>query len=99
MLRALCRALGDVVKAFRGDGTLSASRRRDRPLPPAPEAHAEPPTPLKFLQILRSNAIAAFSRKHFERPVVVSTSILGTAAVVSDPDAIRHILIDNAECR
>ena len=83
------------MTALRESANCPAPRWQDRPLPPAPEPPADPPSPLKALRILRSNAIAAFSRDHFDRLIVVSRSVLGAAAVVSDPDAIRRVLVDN----
>lgn len=46
--------------------------------------------------VLRKNPIETWTRFHFEAPILVGPTILGTVAVVSDPAAIRRFLVDNA---
>jgi cytochrome P450 len=77
--------------------SLSASRRHDRPRPPAPEPLEKPPGPFKTLRILRANPIASLTRAHFEQPIVITKSVLGNVAYVSDPTAIRYVLIERSE--
>lgn len=63
---------------------------------PAP---SDLPGPLPLFRLLRailSNPLDMWSREHFETPVVVTRTVLGSRVVVSDPGAIRRILIDNA---
>jgi cytochrome P450 len=51
---------------------------------------------LKFLNALRDNTISTFSQQAFEQDIV-ERNILGRHAfVVSQPAAIKHVLIDNA---
>lgn len=64
--------------------------------PPAPQL---PSGPLSLLQVIRAvlfNPLNLWRREHFEEPVVVERSILGTRVVVSDPALIKWILVDNA---
>ena len=65
--------------------------------PPAPPPLAKAPGPLRFIRILRQNPIAALTEAHFEQPIVFTGTILGQIAVVSDPSAIRRVLVDNCE--
>jgi cytochrome P450 len=66
------------------------------PAPPFPE-------PLKaalgagaLLLTLWRNPIEAWTQRHFDEPIVFERTMLGEFVVVSDPDAIRHVLVDNA---
>jgi cytochrome P450 len=76
---------------------LSASRRRNRPRPPAPEPLEKTPGPLKFFHLVRANPIAGLTRSHFELPIVIRKTVFGTIAFVSDPAAVRNVLVDNAQ--
>lgn len=42
------------------------------------------------------NPLHVWHRKHFEDPVVVEPSVLGTRLIVNDPAMIKWILVDNA---
>jgi cytochrome P450 len=44
----------------------------------------------------RTQSIAAFGARTYEEPIVYSKNALIEAALVSDPDAIKHVLLDNA---
>jgi len=46
--------------------------------------------------VLRKNPIETWTRFHFEEPIIVGPTILGTIAVVNEPAAIRRFLLDNA---
>lgn len=64
--------------------------------PPAPDYR---PGPLPLHRLLRAvlfNPLQIWSREHFEQPLVVARTALGTRVVVSDPEAIKRILVDNA---
>lgn len=74
----------------------SPTRRQTRPRPPAPEPLETLPGLLTFLRIFRESPIAALTREHFESPIVVSRTAIGTLAVVSEPKAIRRVLLENA---
>ncbi|WP_237477877.1 cytochrome P450 [Lichenibacterium dinghuense] len=67
-----------------------------RPRPPAPVPLAEVPGTLALLKGLRDNPVATWTRWHFEQPIVHGRNVLGSAAVVSDPAIIRHVLVGNA---
>jgi cytochrome P450 len=49
-----------------------------------------------WLKAVRRNPLTTWSREHFERPIVASEGLLGRVTVLSDPAAIRHVLVDNA---
>ena len=72
------------------------SAHGSRPRPPAPVPRERPLNPLELLHGLWTNPLATFTRRAFEEPVVLSKSLLGELAIVSDPAAIRHVLVDNA---
>ncbi|MGO9263993.1 MAG: cytochrome P450, partial [Candidatus Binataceae bacterium] len=65
--------------------------------PPAPTPQPGPLGPFAMLATLRRNPIETWTQAHFEHFMLAGRTILGNAAVVSAPSAIRHILIDNAE--
>ena len=65
-------------------------------VPPAPP----PPTrelPLRqALKRLRDNALAAWPDRAYVDPMVVSAFLGRKSVILNDPDAIRHVLVDNA---
>jgi cytochrome P450 len=48
------------------------------------------------LQLLRANPIATWAEEHFNKPIVAGEGVLGRITTLSDPAAIRHVLVDNA---
>ena len=70
-----------------------------RPLfrPPAPAPLAAPLGPFAMLAALRRNPIETWTRAHFEHFILSGRTILGHVAVVSAPDGIRRILVENAD--
>ena len=83
----------------------SSPRRPPAPARPGVETGAPAPAPvplekplgtLALLGVLRDNPVAAWTRFHFEHPIVYGKSVLGRVAVVSDPVEIRRVLVDNA---
>src|SRR3974390_2855461 len=48
------------------------------------------------LRTWRDNPLEAWTRPHFEQPIVIARLPFGQVAVVSDPAAIRQVLLDNA---
>ena len=64
--------------------------------PPAPTPKDEPLSLLALLSVLRDNPLKAWSAAHFEEPIVRGGLPFMPAVVVSDPDAIQHVLLDNA---
>ncbi|MBI5109216.1 MAG: cytochrome P450 [Rhodocyclales bacterium] len=65
--------------------------------PPAPQPPSSPVPLLHLLWAVFFNPLYVWHRLHFEDPVVVERTILGTRLVVSDPALIKWILVDNAK--
>lgn len=63
--------------------------------PPAPVPREAPLGLLASIVALHDNPITTWTRAHFEEPILIGPSVLGTIAVVSDPAAIRHVFVDN----
>jgi cytochrome P450 len=63
--------------------------------PPAPVPRAEPLGAIALLRTLRDNPLEAWTRAHFESPVVIARLPFGQVAVVSDPRAIERVLLGN----
>ena len=63
--------------------------------PPAPRPREKPLSLLGRLATLRRNPIEIWTRVHYEVPVMVSKTVLGDRAVVSDPAGVRRIFLDN----
>jgi cytochrome P450 len=65
--------------------------------PPAPMPRTKPLGPLALLRVLTRNPLEAWTMAHFEKPIVMGGLSIGRVAVVSDPAAIRHVLLENRE--
>jgi len=63
--------------------------------PPAPTPRLKPLGPLALLRVLASNPLEAWTKAHFEKPIVMGGLSIGRVALVSDPAAIRRVLMDN----
>ena len=63
--------------------------------PPMPAPRKTPLGTLGLIATLRRNPLEVWTEAHFERPVMVGRSFLGERAVVSDPVAVRRVLLDN----
>jgi cytochrome P450 len=63
---------------------------------PAPPIRERPLGPIGLLRALGTNPIAIWTRRHFEAPSVLAKTVIGPMLVVSDPIAIRYVLVDNA---
>ncbi len=63
--------------------------------PPAPKPRDVPLGPVGLLLALRRNPVETWTRAHFEKPILVGRRVLGEMAVVSEPAAIRRVLLDN----
>ena len=75
----------------------ASSSADDRPhFPPAPRPREKPLGALALLRALRTNPISIWRRLHYEEKVVLDRTIIGPICVVSDPAAIKHVLVDNA---
>jgi cytochrome P450 len=68
---------------------------RNRPRPPAPAPLERTPGPLNFLRIVWNGPIESLTRAHYELPILIAKTILGPVAYVSEPAALRHVLIEN----
>jgi cytochrome P450 len=71
-------------------------RINELPRPPAPRPLDAPLGPFSTIRALRRNPIETWTKAHFELPLLIGPTILGTVAVVNDPAAIRRVLVDNA---
>jgi hypothetical protein len=52
--------------------------------PPAPEPRADPLGPIALLRVLARNPLEAWTKAHFEWPIVMGGLSFGRVAVVSD---------------
>lgn len=77
--------VGDLI--LDRDGTLV---RPAAPFPPS-----RPQGLFKLLWTLNTNPLAAWPAHHYEEPIVAGQTPLGRFAMVSDPDAIRKILVED----
>lgn len=64
--------------------------------PPAPEPRKTRLNLLSLLSVLRDNPLEVWTEAHFEETVVHDGLPFLSAVVVSDPDAIQHVLLENA---
>ena len=67
----------------------------DRRRPPAPVPLTGRLGPWRHYRTLRTNPIKAWRQEVYEVPVLADRGPLGDIVVVSSPDAIRHIFLDN----
>src|SRR5690242_14066636 len=65
--------------------------------PPAPAPQPRPLGPLGLLRVLARNPLEAWTEAHFAEPVVTGGLPFARVAVVSDPAAIRRVLMDNTQ--
>src|SRR3569623_2120820 len=63
---------------------------------PAPVPRAEPLGVVSLLRVLATNPLEAWTEAHFEEPIVSGGLPFGRAIVVSEPAAIRRVLLDTA---
>jgi cytochrome P450 len=63
--------------------------------PPAPTPQPRPLGPLALLKALRTNPLECWTKAHFEEPIVLGGFPFVRYAVVSDPAAIREILVEH----
>lgn len=74
--------------------SLSIPDRR-RPAAPVPRERAL--TGLRFLREVRKNPIATLTAGTYREPIFIVRTILGDLCTISDPAAIKHVLLDNVE--
>ena len=65
--------------------------------PPAPTPRLKSLGPLALLRVLARNPLEAWTKAHFEKPIVMGGLSIGRVALVSDPAAIRRVLLDNSQ--
>ena len=66
-------------------------------IPLAPTPQAEPLGPIALLRMLKNNPLEAWTEAHFNEPVVMGGLPLVRVAVISDPAAIKRVLLDNCD--
>ena len=64
--------------------------------PPAPEGRTRPLGTLAMVLTLWRNPLEIWSKAHFELPILMGDTILGPRAAISDPAAVRRVMLDNA---
>ena len=64
--------------------------------PPAPAPRAKFPGPIALLRVLIQNPLEAWCQDHFERLVLPLRMLGRRVALVSEPGAIRRVLVENA---
>ena len=69
----------------------------DRWTPPAPVPRERPLGTLSLIRVLATNPLEAWTAAHFEQPIAVGGLPFARAIVVSDPGAIRRVLLENAD--
>jgi cytochrome P450 len=57
---------------------------------------SRPLGPVALLRVLARNPIEAWTQAHFEKPIVTGGLAVGRVTVVSDPEAIRRVLMTNS---
>ena len=65
--------------------------------PPAPAPRTQALGPISMLRVLAKNPLEAWTAAHFDQPIVVSGILIGRVAVISDPAAIRRVLLENTD--
>jgi cytochrome P450 len=75
---------------------LDANESRVLFRPPVPRPLRRPPDLFDFLKSARTNPLNSWTEEHFRAPIVVGEGVLGHVMVLSDPAAIRYVLVDNA---
>ena len=74
---------------------LDATDTSKNPVLPAPVPPAGPLPVLKYLNALRDNTVATFSQQAYEQDIVERRVLGNHMFVVSEPSAVKHVLLDN----
>lgn len=64
--------------------------------PPAPKPHSRPLNAVEFVWTMARNPLAIWSEAAFTEPVIKSEWLGVPTFIVSDPAAVRHVMVDNA---
>jgi cytochrome P450 len=70
---------------------------RDRRRPPAPQPPRGKLSRLALYRGLRTNPITTWGERAYREPILAVRGLRGAVVIVSRPDAIRHVFLDNAE--
>jgi cytochrome P450 len=65
--------------------------------PPAPKPQARRLGPVQLIATLRRNPLECWAQEHFEEPIVRGGLPFGQVVVINQPDAIKRVLLDNAD--
>jgi cytochrome P450 len=65
-------------------------------VPPAPRPLDRPPGLFAFLRGARENPLETWTVDHFAEPIIAGEGALGRVTVLSEPAAIRHVLVEKA---
>ncbi|MGA2126874.1 MAG: cytochrome P450 [Xanthobacteraceae bacterium] len=76
--------------------TLAAVDGHNGLHPPAPDPRGEALGIIGLLRALRHNPLETWTREHFEKPIVAGGLATARAVVISEPAAIRRVLLENA---
>lgn len=66
-------------------------------IPPAPPPRERQLGTLGLIRVLATNPLEAWTAAHFEQPFVAGGLPFARAVVVSDPSAIRRVLLENSD--
>lgn len=77
------------------DAAMPAAQTRRR-RPPAPVPEEREFGRLELLLRLRRNPLTIWRTRHFREPIVAGEGLFGYGVVISDPEAVRHVLVENA---
>jgi len=77
------------------DAAMPATQARRR-RPPAPVPEEREFGRLELLLRLRRNPLTIWRTRHFREPIVAGEGLFGYGVVISDPDTVRHVLVENA---
>jgi len=65
--------------------------------PPAPPRHSKPLGPLRFVLTMARNPLAIWGERAFSEPVIKTEWLGVPTVIISDPAAIRHVMVENAK--
>jgi cytochrome P450 len=91
----MLEAAGDAAERVRPSNYTIDNCKLNGFRPPAPEPRQGSMGPIALLRTLRENPVAIWGRDHFEQPIVLGGFAFGRVAVVSEPRAVRKVLVDD----
>ncbi len=77
-------------------GDLKNDFTRKPFVPFAPAPRLKPLGNIGQMFVLAPNPIETWTQAHFDLPLISGPSLVGEVIVVNQPEAIRHVLVDNA---